>query len=138
MLGFTGPIRSAVEQTVYAGTGLDNSLWVALMEKAFTFYRTCTSPKGTRINEGTYADIQGGGSPPVFATIGASSFDVPWTNPIETLSAIGRTLFFEPDRNSQSPTATIKQRGDADGSGQACGVRCGAPKAETYSMRTEN
>ena len=48
----------------YAELGVDNSLWVALVEKAYALHRG---------NEETYASLHGGFSSTVFDTIGASA-----------------------------------------------------------------
>ena len=54
----------------YAGLGAQDSMWVAVMEKAWAFYRH---------NEGRYDSIEGGWPADVFAVLGASS-DVYYRN----------------------------------------------------------
>jgi Ca2+-binding RTX toxin-like protein len=50
--------------THHAGLGAENSIWVAIMEKAFAFFRK---------NEGTYASIEGGTSGEAFDALGISN-----------------------------------------------------------------
>jgi hypothetical protein len=60
------PAYSGTRDPAYAQLGADNSLWVALMEKAYTFYRT---------GAGTYASIEGGWMDEAFKAFGYKATD---------------------------------------------------------------
>lgn len=55
------PVADSAGNLPRAGFGAENSIWVAIMEKAFTFFRK---------NEGTYASIEGGVSGDGFDALG--------------------------------------------------------------------
>jgi hypothetical protein len=62
----------------YAKLGQNNSMWVAIMEKAFTFYR-----QGT----GTYASISAGWMSEAFSAIGQNASSI-WTGSISSSSKL--------------------------------------------------
>lgn len=88
------PVDSSGE-LAYAGTGADKSLWVALVEKAYTLYHSSLN---------TYASIDGGMEADAFSDIGAKATedDGPWStsslmNEIQSKLRAGQVVTFGTD-----------------------------------------
>jgi hypothetical protein len=64
----TLPVFAGTNTPVYAGLGHQNSLWVALMEEAWTIERPAAGNWGTP--GGLYSDISGGGSTEMLGALG--------------------------------------------------------------------